>query len=108
MASPRNRRRERRGAASTETILTVTLVAVGCLAVVTVFGRQIAGLFGRSTDAIGTGQVQAVQAERPADYSALNASSAGGGSAGGGGGGGGDPGAPGVSVPSGAGSGAAH
>lgn len=53
------------GVSMTEYIIIVSLVAIACLIVVTMFGRQIANLFGRSTKALGTGKVAATPAVNP-------------------------------------------
>lgn len=52
-----------RAATMTEFLVILSLVAVACLIVVTVFGRQVAALFKRSTQAIATGSVAASNPE---------------------------------------------
>ncbi|MBI3268245.1 MAG: hypothetical protein HYZ53_04430 [Planctomycetes bacterium] len=61
----------RRGAASTENIILVSLVAIACLSVLTAFGRQVSELFRRSTVAVGTGEAPAVAAAASAAYEGL-------------------------------------
>ncbi|MBI3270412.1 MAG: hypothetical protein HYZ53_15490 [Planctomycetes bacterium] len=56
-------RRPPRGASQTEYIVIVSLVAIACVLVVTVFGRAITDLFKRSTAALNTGSVLAVTSE---------------------------------------------
>lgn len=74
--------RKSRGQAMTEYIIIVSLVAIACIAVVTAFGKQIANLFKRSTDALGSGSVQATVKEDTGNFTGISDSS-GGGAAGG-------------------------
>ncbi len=64
-----------RAQAMTEYIIIVSLVAIACIAVVTAFGKQIANLFKRSTDALGTGTVTAVVAEDTGTFTGISESS---------------------------------
>lgn len=57
------RTRVRRAATMTEYLVILTIVAVACLLAVLVFGRQIANLFKRSTEAIATGSVKGTTPE---------------------------------------------
>ncbi|MBI5368414.1 MAG: hypothetical protein HZA54_15365 [Planctomycetes bacterium] len=69
--------RTTRAQAMTEYIIIVSLVAIACLMVVGAFGRQIASLFKRSTDSLGTGQVQGVEQWDPNTYTNINEASSG-------------------------------
>ncbi|MBI3270170.1 MAG: hypothetical protein HYZ53_14265 [Planctomycetes bacterium] len=57
-----------RGQAMTEYIVIVSLVAIGCLMTVTSFGHQLAELFKRSTNALNSGTVQAVNPVHAEEY----------------------------------------
>ncbi|MBI3270388.1 MAG: hypothetical protein HYZ53_15370 [Planctomycetes bacterium] len=85
---PPNRRSGAHGTAMTENVLVVSLVAIGVLACVALFGRQLSNLFIRSTTSLNSGQVVAATTTSPGAYSELSGGSAAGSSAGSSGGGG--------------------
>ena len=58
----------RRGQASTETIIVVALIAIGSIALVSLFGGNLRRLFGASTESLAGGtQVQVGASNRPSD-----------------------------------------
>ncbi|MBI3271720.1 MAG: hypothetical protein HYZ53_22205 [Planctomycetes bacterium] len=73
-----------RAQAMTEYIIIVSLVAVACIAVVTAFGKQVANLFRRSTNALNTGTVAAAETTDAGRFTGISESSGGGGAAAGG------------------------
>ena len=76
--------RKSRAQAMTEYIIIVSLVAIACIAVVTAFGKQIANLFRRSTNALNTGTVAAAETTDAGTFTGIDQGSAGGGGAAGG------------------------
>ena len=65
-----------RAQAMTEYIIIVSLVAVGCLAVVTAFGNRVANLFKRSTDALNKGKVTQNETVEAGAYEGLDKAAA--------------------------------
>ncbi|MBI3271255.1 MAG: hypothetical protein HYZ53_19795 [Planctomycetes bacterium] len=72
-----------RAQAMTEYIIIVSLVAIACIAVVTAFGKQIANLFRRSTNALNTGSVAAAETTDAGTFTGIDQGSGGGAAAGG-------------------------
>ncbi|MBI5365665.1 MAG: hypothetical protein HZA54_01405 [Planctomycetes bacterium] len=62
----------RRGTAMTEYALIVSIVAIALMLVTTMFGRQIAALFQRSSSALGTGEVAPAPAAMPGQYTSIS------------------------------------
>ncbi|MBI3273235.1 MAG: hypothetical protein HYZ53_29865 [Planctomycetes bacterium] len=87
------------GTAMTENILVVSLVAIGVLATVGLFGRQLANLFTRSTTSLNSGTVVAAATTAAGGYSGLSDGSAAGSGAGSGAGAGSGPGGGGSGTP---------
>ncbi|MBI3270390.1 MAG: hypothetical protein HYZ53_15380 [Planctomycetes bacterium] len=78
----RLRRSGATGTAMTENVLVVSLVAIGVLACVALFGRQISNLFVRSTNALNSGTVVAAVTTQPGNYTEISGASSAGSSAG--------------------------
>lgn len=52
--------RSRKGQGMTEYIIIVAMIAIACIVVVKVFGKQVYEIFAKSKTALGSGQAQTI------------------------------------------------